>query len=174
MLSIKNLLFLAVAATGSVIKRDAAAVKQSLQTVNSDTQAVTTAVNNYNGGGIVNALPIVNAQQQLSKDIKSATQTAKDAGTVSEADATDIINYITGTLQPSIATTLTALKGKKDKFDADGLSSTVKSSLESLKTDTDDLGAALIGGTPPSKTEEAKAVQAKIDSSLDDAIAYFS
>lgn len=174
MLSIKNLLFLAVAATGSVIKRDAAEVKQDLQTINSDTSAVTTAVNNYNGGGFTNAVPIVTAQQQLSKDLKKATETAKNAGVVSEADANDIIGYITSELQPNIQTSLSALKAKKANFDADGLTPIVKSSLQDLKTDTDNLGAALIGGTPASKKPQAEDIQNKIDADFVDAIAYFS
>ncbi|KID74341.1 uncharacterized protein G6M90_00g083110 [Metarhizium brunneum] len=174
MLSIKNLLFLAVAATGSVIKRDAAEVKQGLQTINSDTSAVTAAVNNYNGGGFTNAVPIVTAQQQLSKDVKETTETAKNTGVVNDADANDIINYITGTLQPNIAASLAALKAKKANFDADGLTPIVKSSLTDLKTDTDKLGAALIAGTPAGLQEQAKAIQKKIDADFADAIAFFS
>ncbi|OAQ60522.1 hydrophobic surface binding protein [Pochonia chlamydosporia 170] len=173
MLSVKNLLFLAVAVTGSVIKRDAALVKADLQTINTDTAKVTTAVNNYNGG-VLNALPIINAQQQVTKDIKKATTDAQNAGVVSEADALDIIAYITGTLEPTIVGSLSALKSKKAKFDADGLTGTVKSSLTSLKSDTDALGAALIAGTPANLVAQAQAIQAKIDADFDDAIAFFS
>ncbi|QPG93553.1 hypothetical protein C2857_000703 [Epichloe festucae Fl1] len=174
MLSVRNLLFLAVAVTGSVIKRDAGQVKSDLQLINTDTQAVTAAVNNYNGGGVTNALPIVRAQSKLSRDIKSATDHAKAAGGISEADASAIIGYIKNTLQPSIQGSLSALKTKKGNFDADGLTPTVKSSLESLKSDTDNLSAALIAGTPPSKVSEAKGVSDAIDASFNDAIAYFS
>lgn len=174
MLSVKNLLFLAVAVTGSVIKRDAALVKKDLQTINTDTTAVTTAVNNYNGGGFANAIPIVNAQQQLSTDLKTATTDAKAAGTVSDADANDIIAYITGTLEPNIETSLAALKSKKANFDTDGLTAIVKGSLTDLKTDTDNLGAALIAGTPADLADQAKAIQAKIDADFDAAIAFFS
>jgi hypothetical protein len=173
MLSIKNILFLAVAVTGSVIKRDVAKVKQDLQTINTDTIAVATAVNNYNGG-VLNALPIITAQNNLSKDLKSATTDAQQAGQASEADATEIIGYITNTLEPSIVTTLGALKAKKAKFDADGLTATVKSSLTSLKTDTDNLGAALIAGTPADLVTQAQAIQAKIDADFADAITFFS
>ncbi|KID86769.1 hydrophobic surface binding protein [Metarhizium guizhouense ARSEF 977] len=173
MLSIKNLLFLAVAATGSVIKRDAAQVKQDLQTINDDTNGVTAAVNNYNGG-LANALPIVTAQQKLSGDLKTATDNAKNTGTVNEADADEIIAYITNTLQPNIETSLSNLKAKKPQFDADGLTSTVKSSLQSLHTDTSNYGNALIAGTPPSKVAEAQAIQNKIDAGFVDAIAAFS
>lgn len=174
MLSIKNLLFLAVAVTGSVIKRDAAQVQQDLKTINDDTNAVTTAVNNYNGGGLANAFPIVLAQQQLSKDLKTGTTNAQNTGVVSEPDADTIIAYITNTLLPSIKASLAALKAKKPQFDADGLTSTVNSSLQDLKTDTDKLGAALIAGTPPSKVDAAQGIQNQIDAAFADAIAFFS
>ncbi|KAK9442275.1 hydrophobic surface binding protein [Metarhizium brunneum] len=174
MLSIKNLLFLAVAATGSVIKRDAAQVKQDLQTINEDTSAVTAAVNNYNGGGFANAIPIMTAQNKLSEDVKKATETAKNTGVVSDADANDIINYITSELQPNTETSLSALKAKKANFDADGLTPIVKNSLQDLKTDIDNLGAALIGGTPAALQAQAQAIQKKIDDNFVDAIAYYS
>ncbi|GAB0138444.1 hypothetical protein EsDP_00006679 [Epichloe bromicola] len=174
MLSVRNIVFLAVAVTGSVIRRDAAQVKSDLQLINADTQAVTAAVNNYNGGGYANALPIVGAQSKLSDDIKAATDHAKAAGGLSEADADAIVGYIRDTLQPSIQASLSALKSKRDKFAGDGLSPIVKSSLGSLKMDTDNLSAALVAGTPPSRVSEAKAVSDAIDASFDDAIAYFS
>ncbi|KZZ99647.1 hydrophobic surface binding protein [Moelleriella libera RCEF 2490] len=175
MLSIKNLLFLAVAATGSVIiKRDVETVKQDLRTINDDTTAVTAAVNNYNGGGFAAAIPIVNAQNKLSRDIRSATTDAQNAGPASEADADDIIGYITNTLEPNIKTTLSALKSKKSKFDADGLSGTVKSSLQNLKSDTDKLSAALVSASPSSRAQAAQSIANTIDADFDDAIAYFS
>ncbi|EFY88115.1 hypothetical protein J3458_021282 [Metarhizium acridum] len=173
MLSIKNLLFLAVAVTGSVIKRDAAQVKQGLQTINADTNAVTTAVNNYNSG-FSQALPIVNAQNKLKDDLKTATNDANNAGVVSESDADGIIGYITGTLRPSIDASLSALKSKKANFDKDGLTPVVKSSLQDLKTDTDNLGAALVNGTPDSRKSQAQSIQNKIDADFVDAINHFS
>ncbi|KFG79160.1 4MeS [Metarhizium anisopliae] len=173
MLSIKNLLFLAVAATGSVIKRDVAQVKKDLDTINSDTIAVTNAVNGYTGG-LASAFPIVTAQQQLSKDLKSATANAQDTGVVSEPDADDIIAYIINTLEPNIETSLSDLEAKKSQFDADGLTSTVHDSLQSLHTDTSNYGNALTAGAPPSKKPQAEAVQNKIDARFVKAIATFS
>ncbi|EFY95776.1 hydrophobic surface binding protein A family protein [Metarhizium robertsii] len=173
MLSIKNLLFLAVAATGSVIKRDAAQVKQDLQTINADTQAVLNAVNSYNGG-LANALPIVTAQQQLSKDLKTGTTNANNAGPVSDADADEILAYVKDTLFPSTENTLAALEGKKATFANDGLTSTVKSSLESLKKDTGDLSDALKNGAPADKQPEAEGLKNQIAARFDSAIAQFS
>ncbi|KID94032.1 4MeS, partial [Metarhizium majus ARSEF 297] len=173
MLSIKNLLFLAVAATGSVIKRDAAQVKQDLQTINSDTKAVVDAVNNYNGG-LANALPIVTAQQQLSKDLKTGTTNANNAGPVNEADADDILAYVKSTLIPSTEGALSGLVAKKATFAKDGLTSTVKSSLVDLKKDTGDLSNALENGAPDSKKPEAEQLKNQIAADFDDAIAQFS
>ncbi|KAG6029117.1 hypothetical protein E4U41_000473 [Claviceps citrina] len=174
MLSIKNLLFLAIAVTGSVIQRDAKQTKSDLQLIDTDTRAVTSAVNAYNGGGALNALPIVKAQDKLSADVRTATSHAKATGVVSEADAAAIIGYIQHTLRASLQGSLSALKSKKAKFAADGVTPTVRSSLQSLKSETDKLGAALVADTPPSKTAEAKAVASAISAGFADAIAFFS
>ncbi|KAK8914778.1 hypothetical protein H634G_02155 [Metarhizium anisopliae BRIP 53293] len=173
MLSIKNLLFLAVAATGSVIKRDAAQVKQDLQTINSDTIAVSNAVNNYNGG-LANALPIVTAQQQLSKDLKTGTTNANNAGPVSDTDADDILGYVKSTLLPSTEKALADLVAKKATFASDGLTSTVHDSLVSLKQDTGNYGAALKNGAPDNKKAEADGLNNQIATDFDNAIANFS
>lgn len=173
MVSIKNLLVIASAVSAAVLPRDAAQVLNDLHTINSDTTTLTNAANNYNGGFSA-AVPIINAESALEKDLKTATDDTNASGTVSEADAQNILNYITNTLEPSIKTSLTAIKNKKAKFDADGLTPTVRKDLNNLKSGTDTLGSALLAHTPSDLTAKAQAVQAKIDADFQDAINFFA
>ncbi|CCE30327.1 uncharacterized protein CPUR_04175 [Claviceps purpurea 20.1] len=173
MISLRNLLFLAVAVTGSVIPRDVGQVKKDLVTINADTQEVTKAVNGFNGD-LKSAPPILTAQHKLTSDIKTATDHAKAAGKVNEPDADFIINYISGQFQPSIDAALSAIKSKKDKFQGAGLAGTVKTSLTQLKGDADALSDALIGGAPASRVDKAKGLKAHISAGFDDAIKAFN
>ncbi|KAG6000417.1 hypothetical protein E4U21_005477 [Claviceps maximensis] len=173
MFSLRNLVFLAVAVTGSVIPRDAAEVKKDLIAINADTQAVTKAVIDY-AGGMQSAPPILIAQNRLTSDIKTATDHTKAAGKVSESEADDIINYVTTQFQPNIDAALSALKSKKDKFQADGITRIVKVRLEQLKKDASELSEALVIGAPASRVENAKSIKAHIDASIEGAIKDFS
>ncbi|KAG5984827.1 hypothetical protein E4U55_003045 [Claviceps digitariae] len=173
MFSLRNLIFLAVAVTGSVIPRDVGQVKKDLEAINADTKAVTNAVNAFNGGA-QGAPPILAAENKLTSDIKAATGHTKAVGKVSEADADDIINYVTGQFQPSIDAALSALKSKKPKFQADGLNGIVKTTLQKLKVDAGELSDALVANAPASRVDKAKGTKAHIDAGIDDAIKDFS
>lgn len=172
MISIRNLLFLAVAVTGSVIKRDASTVLKDLETINSDTSAVTEAVNNYHGGSGSTA-SILSAQNKLTQHIKTATNNAKGVKP-SDSEADKIISFITDKFQPNIRSSLNALTNAKDKFKKDGLAGAVKSILQALKSDSSNYSDALIAGTPGNKVEKAKAIKDEINKSFDDAIHAFS
>lgn len=172
MVAIKNILFFATAiSAAAIVQRDAATVLADLKQVDSDTNGLTKAINNYNGGAIA-AAPIQSAQDKLDKDIKQTTSDA--GGSVSESDAQSIIDYITKTLGPDISTALTALKNKKSQIQSAGLKGTVEGDLKTLKTDTDALGSKLIASAPADKQSAAKSALGKIDSDLDSAIAAFA
>jgi hypothetical protein len=64
MVAISNVVLFAVSAAAALIPRDAATAKADLITINGDIKNLTTAVNNYPGGG-VNLVPVVNAEQKL-------------------------------------------------------------------------------------------------------------
>ncbi|GAB0132264.1 hypothetical protein EsDP_00000705 [Epichloe bromicola] len=170
MISIRNLLFLAVAVTGSVIKRDADIVRKDLEIVNSDTIAVTKAVNNYNVAQ--EAIPILNAQRKLTADIKTATNNANRVK-ATPAEAEKIIDYITNVFQGSISSALNALKAKKDNFKKDGLTDSVKKILKDLKSDSSNYSDALIAGTPAGLQEKARGIKKDIIKKFDDAINAF-
>ncbi|KAG6017487.1 hypothetical protein E4U54_006935 [Claviceps lovelessii] len=173
MFSLRNLVFLAVAVSGSVIPRDVGQVKRDLETINADTQAVTKAVNSFTSV-VQGSEPMLAAENTLTHDIESATADTKAVGKVSESDADDIINYVHGNFQPSIDAALSALKSKKDKFKADGIARIVKMQLEKLKGVAGQLSEALVENAPASRVEQAKAIKAHIDTGLDDAIKDFS
>lgn len=174
MVAITRVFVFATAVAAAVISpRDAAKVLSDLQTINTDNGKVKTAANNYNGGA-ANAIPIVNAANQLDKDLKSTNDDAKAAGPASQSDAQKILDYINKTLEPGIVATLQAIVAKKAKFAADGLTTVAHDQLVTLKTDTDSLGATLIKNTPSSLQSQAKSAQAKIDADFDGAIKEFS
>lgn len=173
MVAITKILYLATATVAAVVRRYAATIQSDLQKINSDTLALTQAVNNYNGG-IANAGPIVSAENTLEKDIKSTTQDAQNSAPVSETDGQNILNYIKNTLTPNLEGSLSAIEVKKSKFDADGLSPTVESDLKQLKSETDDLGAALLAKAPADLQSQGKSVLARIDRDFQGAINYFA
>ncbi|KAG5943283.1 hypothetical protein E4U53_007065 [Claviceps sorghi] len=173
MFSLRNLVFLAVAVTGSVIPRDVGQVKKDLEMLNSDTQAVTKAVNGFDGT-IQTSTPIIVANNGLITDIGTTTGHVNSVGKVSEAGADDIINYFTDTFQSSIDAALSALKSKKEKFQAIGLVGIVKTNLDKLKGGAEGLSDALVRNAPASRVGKAKAIKAHIDAGIADAIKQFS
>jgi len=173
MFSLRNLIFLAVAVTGSVIPRDVGQVKKDFEVINADTQAVTNAVNGFNGDA-QNTPPILNAEHKLTGDIKATTGHVKTVGKVSESDADYIINYVNGQYQPNIDAALSALKSKKAKFQAAGIAQIAKMDLEKLKGDAGALSDALVANAPASRVEKAKAIKAHIEAGIEDAIKDFS
>ncbi|KAG6017520.1 hypothetical protein E4U43_000997 [Claviceps pusilla] len=173
MVSLKNVLLLATAAFASVAPRDGAKSLDDLHAINSGTVSLTIAINAYTGG-LLGGFPILDAEAKLITVIKTATTNAISSGPATLAEAHNIINFITGTMEPTIKTSFAAIKSKKPLFEAAGLTSAVKSILESLKLATDNLGAALIAHVLVSVTADAKAIMVRIDADLDDVIRFYS
>jgi hypothetical protein len=76
MVAISNVVLFAVSAAAALIPRDAeleardaATAKADLITINGDIQNLTTAVNNYPGGG-VNLVPVVQTEQKLESEFR--------------------------------------------------------------------------------------------------------
>ena len=61
---------------------------------------------------------------------------------------------------------MTAIVNKKSKFQADGLSGTVRKDFNNLKTETDDFGSALLAKAPSDKQTAGQAALNKIDADL--------
>jgi hypothetical protein len=71
MVAIKNvLLFIASASALAIVKRDTATILTDIATIDSNVNALTTAVNNYNGG-ILAAIPVANAESTLEASVRN-------------------------------------------------------------------------------------------------------
>ncbi|RMY56911.1 hypothetical protein D0863_12818 [Hortaea werneckii] len=196
MVALKNMLLAAVsitAATSKVIRRDAAQIQsdlvnstrqssgqQRLETdlcvqmdINGDVVSLTDATNNYSGG-LFGAIPVQNAESNLEDSIKSATSNAKASGPVSSSDSQDIIDYINNTLEPNIDSAVTAIINKMSQFQSAGLAGTVRDDLDNLKSETDDLGAALVNKAASDKKTQANAALDAIDADFQRAIAAYN
>ncbi|KAF1819077.1 hydrophobic surface binding protein [Dissoconium aciculare CBS 342.82] len=173
MVAISNVVLFAVSAAAALIPRDAATAKADLQTVNSDIQSLTTAVNNYPGGG-QNLVPVVQAEQKLENDLDAAAGRAKGQPVVSATDAQSIIDYINNTLEPSTKGSITALQNKKTQFTNDGLKPTVLNNLNSIKNRTSVLGASLVKSAPSTKSSAAQAALNKVVADINAGITTYS
>ena len=173
MVALKNFILFAATATALVIKRDAHTIANDLVSINSNVTALHTAINNYSGG-VLSAIPIQTASNNLETAIKSATTDATNSSVVSDADAKSIIAYINGTVEPNIAGTVNALIAKKAQVQTDGLTSLVKTAFGNLKNDTDSFGAALLAKASSNQTANGQAALTKIDGDLDGGITTFS
>lgn len=171
---VSRIALLATAVAAAVVKRDAAQVLADLKVVQSDNQKLQTAIANYNGGGLGPAIPILNAAKQLDNDIKTTTSDSDAAGNVSETDAQSILDYITNTIEPTIASTMNTLHQKKATADANGLTSIVHDQLVTIKGDTDKLGASLKAHAPADKQAAATAILTKIDADFQKEIDEYS
>lgn len=174
MVSAKSLIVLATSVVAAVVPRDAAKIQSDLQTINSDTQALTKAINNYSGGGLAAALPVANAESTLDKAIKSATSDANSLSTVSDSDANAIIGYINQTLEPSIAGSIDAIIAKKAAFTSGGIAGIVSGDLKSLQSDAAALGKALVAKSPSGESSAASSAAAAVNAQLARGVAAYS
>ena len=173
MVAFKIILLLAASAIAAVIPRDAATIEKDLKTLNSDTSNLHTAINNYNGGGAINAIPIQNAEQTLDKAINNADTDTKSSAAINDADTKTILVFIKNTLEPNLAATLKALVTKKADFSKDGFTGIVLSDLQTLKKDSDTFGADLLKKIPTDQQSAGKAALSKIDADFNNAIKQF-
>ncbi|PVH84438.1 hydrophobic surface binding protein-like protein A, partial [Cadophora sp. DSE1049] len=169
MVAIKNLLFLATAVTALTIgKRDTATILNDISIINSDVQALTTAANNYNGG-ILAAIPILTAQNNLEAAIDQGITDAQATSQQTSAESQSVIAAVDN-LIPNIEASLAAIRAKKAQFAADGLTSTVQTSLTNLKAKTDTFSDALIAIASEDTKATGTAQKATIDADFDAAI----
>lgn len=78
------------------------------------------------------------------------------------------------TLNPDIIASLDALTARESDFAALGINSLVLSDLQTLQTDTDDLGAALVAVASSDTQAQAATLISNVDAAFASAIAVFS
>ncbi|MCJ1330183.1 hypothetical protein MMC10_006866 [Thelotrema lepadinum] len=191
MISVKSVLLFAVAISARAIsQRDTAQILADLQSIDSSTRSFTTTVNNWDGS-LLGSLGVNGAATDLGvskhssflnnrkvnekkNQIDSANTDAQDEPVANSADSKEIITYITGTLEPDIEASLTALGNRKANFQADGETSLVENTLTSLQNKTNSYSATLVGIASADQKANAQAAASKINSDFAAEIKNFS
>ncbi|KAG6010935.1 hypothetical protein E4U21_002605 [Claviceps maximensis] len=165
MVSFKNIVLLANVAVAAFYQRDAATTLTDLKTVNADTVEVLNAIEAYSGGTTA-ILPVRAARDKLFAAIDRTAANALKSVKPSDAEAQNMVNYISNTIEPSVKAMLEAVKSKKALLDAAGLTHNAKEFLANLKSKTDNLGNVLNSDLSPELTRDGKAVMAKFDAEV--------
>lgn len=165
---------LATAVAAAVVRRDAAQILADLEAIESDYVNLALSFFKYNGGGLGPYIPALRATKQIDDDFKRAITDSNTSGSLSEADAQTIIDYLTKHMEPVIDLTMTILATKKSTIDANGLTTLVHDNLVLFKNDTDVLGASLKGRTPTDKQGAASTILAQIDADFQKEIDQYS
>lgn len=173
MVSFSDLSRFAASARNAVTPRQAMSTADNLKAINAAVQELVQIVTNYKGGFIA-AAGISSQAATVSTDIKNATGDTKASQVKSDAEAVDLIKYITEILRASIQACMQALKDKKTELIAANLQGTVRGTLVGLRKDTATLGEALVEKAPLSQQEAAKAENAKVDALFEDAVKFFA
>lgn len=167
--TIISLLLATVAYSASIVRpRDSAAIIDDLNRINADTTALQSALSSYQGG-LFNALPIQNANDQLTQDINTAISSAQYYGFSGDQDSQQALSFIFYTLVPNVESTSDLLNQKKQLFDTAGLSRRVSQSLQALRQASYQYGQILY-----SKNPGFADANARIDAALGRALAAYA
>ena len=124
------------------------------------------ASNNIN---YFSALGIHNAAQALDKKIQTATSDVNsNTETVTESDAQDIINTLTGT-EVNVKSATDRLVTLKPQFDSLGVTNLAKQDIAALSTDTDAFGKALVAAAPADLQSKAQTLADEFNADLKNA-----
>ncbi|KAI0126999.1 hydrophobic surface binding protein A-domain-containing protein [Xylariales sp. AK1849] len=167
------ILFATAISAATIRRRDAAETLANLQTIDADTDSLTTTVTDWDGS-VLGALGISSSATALENEIDDTNTDASDDTVYSSADSAEIVAYITDTLEPDIAASLNEIVAREADFESAGVASLVLSQLQSLQESEDTYGATLLGLFSSDQTAAAQAVQDQIDADFDAAIAAFS
>lgn len=164
MVGISKILFFALSASAAILPRTVAQIKTDLQTINTDTQALTQKVNAYDGtvGGANGQTVVQQAEKKVESDIDNADTDTKNTPAASSSDSASIISYINSTLEPTISGAITAIINQKSKFVAGGLKTLVQNDLASLKSKTQTLGNDLIAKSSSDQSANAQTALNKV------------
>ncbi|CAD6444258.1 88ee55e3-7759-4024-a49e-dd0ac489dc56 [Sclerotinia trifoliorum] len=143
MVAIKNvILFISAVSAAAISRRTPATILSDITTIDTNVNALTNAVKNYNGG-FFGLISVSSTESTLENSIKNAATDASNTSPLSSADSENIFVEIDN-LKPDINEALNALVEKKSTFASAGVDSTVASDLANLKKETDAFGKALL------------------------------
>ncbi|PWY87337.1 hypothetical protein BO94DRAFT_585885 [Aspergillus sclerotioniger CBS 115572] len=164
---------LAVSATASpIIKRDAATVLSDLETILSDVETLDSVVSSWDGS-LLTALTILTDYNNLKSALDTAITDTEATSTLSDSDSSSITSEVQ-TLGTSIVATLDTIIDKESVAASAGVSSTLLSSVETLQTSTNTLGADLEAIATSSDAETIASVVTEVDAAFSSAIAAYS
>eukprot|EP00918_Siedleckia_nematoides_P083456 GHVU01182945.1.p1 GENE.GHVU01182945.1~~GHVU01182945.1.p1 ORF type:complete len:174 (+),score=36.34 GHVU01182945.1:73-594(+) len=172
MVAITKYLLLATTVTALAVPRSVASIEADITSIDNNVKQLTTDANAYTSG-IGEALTVQTDEQSLDKAINQGTTDAGNTAQASSADTQSVETQVRN-LIPDIQAALTAIKNKKANFAADGLTSVVQGDLNTLKSDTDKFGAALVKIASADQTSTAQGLVSQIDADFTDAINYYA
>ncbi|KAF5877709.1 putative hydrophobic surface binding protein a protein [Botrytis fragariae] len=173
MVAIKNIFCFITAVTAATIyQRTPATILTDITTIDTNVKALTTAVDNYNGG-FFNLLTVSSTESTLETSIKNAAKDAANTSQLSSADSNSVLDEINH-LIPDIQEALNALVAKKSTFANAGVASTVESDLANLKQETDAFGKNLLAISSSDVEPKLSAALSTIDNDFTNAQTAFS
>ncbi|KAG5930435.1 hypothetical protein E4U42_001358 [Claviceps africana] len=171
MLSVKNLLFLAVAVSGTVIQRAPPATPEDIQILNKDLQAITSATSLYNGRSLQ---PITKAVDTYVADVKKTVKDIDSKGPFSEPVTAKLISYIKSDFLPNAKKGFEATRNKKPSFKTSRVIPQVVANLKSSYKATKALVDALLAHAPANKKAQIKDLLKEYEAAYEKTIKIFS
>ncbi|KAF7349329.1 Hydrophobic surface binding protein [Mycena sanguinolenta] len=167
-------LCLIAASVSSPTKRTVAQVEADIASISTQLTTLDEEIKDFTAPDPLGALSIQMTTGSLEHTLNTATLHVKETGPIGEADAPTILDSVEA-IEPIIIDALTQIAGKKANFAALLVAPpVVLADLETLKTDTDELGAALISVAPTDLKPSATSIMSAIDAAFATAIAAYS
>ena len=175
MVDITKLLFLALTATATMLRRDAAAVEVDInQKIGPQTTTLTSDVDGFPASGVSGVVAIHADMQALTSTVRDATNDVKSSGSFSEADGTTILADVQAYVSTFLGT-LSAIGAQAPAWSAlPGGEALVLSDLQSLNASFIDFTNALIEASPTDLVPSATSDQIKLVGGFNSAIAEYS
>ncbi|KAJ4411269.1 hypothetical protein N0V82_009053 [Gnomoniopsis sp. IMI 355080] len=176
MVNLYSACFFVTAVSAAVLplgRRDVTTVVNNLETIDTQTKALTTSINGWDGS-LLGALGIASASNSLGTAIDNANTEAATEAQLSSADSQTALAYVSGTLTPDVNTALTALIGRESDVAALGVQSLVLGQIQTLQSKTDAYGATLVSISSADTQAQAQTLVDALDASFDSAVTAYS
>ncbi|PWN26394.1 hypothetical protein BDZ90DRAFT_221878 [Jaminaea rosea] len=162
---------IAFAILAALAVADVATVKKDVANIDSQAASLDKKLQSEDGSNYFSALAINGAAGDLDNAIKQGTtDTNANTETVSESDASDILNTLSSSTEPHVASISKRLVAIHDNLKKIGVAGIAKGTLNSINTDQQAFSAALIKQAPEDKKAEAQTLADKITADLAPAV----
>ncbi|RAK97630.1 cell wall mannoprotein 1 family protein [Aspergillus ibericus CBS 121593] len=167
-----TLLAVSVATASPITKRDASTVLSDLKTILSDVETLESVVSTWDGS-LLTALTILTDYNNLKSALDTAITDTAATSALSDSDSSSITSEVQ-TLGTTIVATLDTIIDKESVAASAGVTSTLLSSIETLETDTNTLGADLEAIATSTDAETIASVLSEVDAAFSSAVAAYS